>query len=68
MCFSRFKCEFERVGLFWKNVQELQKSTQEKTGKMEEKGFTFLQVYKCQWKKVLKQPYISAIVKTIKSV
>ena len=58
----------KELNYFGKNIQELQKSTQEKIEKLEEEGFTVYQIYECEWKKMLKQPHIAAFVKNIKSV
>ena len=58
----------KELNCFGKNIQELQKSTQEKIEKLEEEGFTVYQIYECEWKKMLKQPHIAAFVKNIKSV
>ena len=56
----------KKLNCFCKNIQELQKSSQEKIEKLEEKGFTVYQIYECQWKKMLKQPHIAAFVKKYK--
>ena len=58
----------KELNCFGKNIQELQKSTQEKIEKLEEEGFTVYQIYECKWKKMLKQPHTAAFVKNVKSV
>ena len=77
MRFSRmWKCNTNRdssgnlkeLNCFGKNIQELQKSPQEKSKNLRRKVLQFTKSMNVNGKKMLKQPHIAAFVKNIKSV
>ena len=56
----------KELNCFGKNIQELQKSTQEKIEKLEEEGFTVYQIYECEWKKNVETTTYSGFCKKYK--